>query len=101
MTGKIGAVDVGSDGASANQILYQLEKASVGDHLIFAWCISHKAQFALYDAFNGSQLETDALRQLENEFYLFKKASLKWRLFKRYAWENSLLLQAFRRYKVG
>ena len=77
MTGKIGAVDVGSDGASANQILYQLEKASVGDHLIFAWCISHKAQFALYDAFNGSQLETDALRQLENEFYLFKKSKFE------------------------
>ena len=52
-------------------------------------------------AFTDSQLETDAQKQLEYEFYLFKKATVKWRLFKRYATilEKSLLLQALRRYK--
>ena len=70
-------VGVGSDGASANKSLYRLEKTSVGDHLIFAWCISHKVQLALHDAFTGSQLETDAQKQLENEFYLFKKSNFE------------------------
>ena len=65
-------VGVGSDGASANKSLYRLEKASVGDHLIFAWCLTHKVQLALHDAFTGSQLETDGQKQLENEFYLSK-----------------------------
>ena len=70
-------VGVGSDGASANKSLYRLETASVGGHLIFAWCLSHKAQLALHNAFTGSQLETNAQKQLENEFYFFKKATLK------------------------
>ena len=70
-------VGVGFDGASANKSLYRLETASVGDHLIFAWCLSHKAQLALHYAFTGSQLETNAQKQLENEFYFFKKATLK------------------------
>ena len=70
-------VGVGSDGASANKSLYRLETANVGGHLIFAWCLSHKAQLALHNAFTGSQLETNAQKQLENEFYFFKKATLK------------------------
>ena len=37
----------------------------------------HKVQLALYDAFTVSQLETDAKKQLEIGFYLFKKATLK------------------------
>ena len=49
-------VGVGSDGASANKSLYGLENASVGDHLIFAWCLLHKVQLALHDAFTGSEL---------------------------------------------
>ena len=78
-------IGVGSDGASANKSLYKLEKAAVGDHLVFSWCLSHKLELALHDAFKSSNLDSKAQKQLELEFYLFKKATLKWRLFKRYA----------------
>lgn len=40
---------------------------------------------AVKDAFQNVILDSEAQRQLENEYYLFKKATLKWRLFKRYA----------------
>ena len=93
---KNGEDGVGSDGASANKSLYWLGKGSVGDHLTFAWCLSHEVQLALHGAFTGSQLETDAQKQLENEFYLFKKATLKWRLFKQYA---AILEKTAYRYK--
>ena len=57
----------------------------MGDHLIFAWCLLHKLELALHDAFTVSQLETDAQKQLEKRFCPFKKTGLKWRLFKQYA----------------
>ena len=78
-------VGVGSDGASANRRLFALKKAAVGDHLAFSWCLSHKLQLALRDAFKDISLESSAQNQLQEEFYLFKIATLKWRLFKRYA----------------
>ena len=78
-------VGVGSDGASANRRLFALKKAAAGDHLAFSWCLSHKLQLALRDAFKDISLESSAQNQLQEEFYLFKKATLKWRLFKRYA----------------
>ena len=74
-------VGIGSDGAITNESL----KTSVGDHLTFAWCLLHKVQLALHYAFTDSQLETDTQKQLEYKFYVFKKATMKWRLFKRYA----------------
>ena len=48
---------------------------------MFAWCLLHKVQLALHNALSDSQLEIDTQKQLENELYLFKKATLKWRLF--------------------
>ena len=78
-------VGVGSDGTSANKRLYLLEKEDVGDHLVFIWCSSHKLELAVKDAFKNVVLDSEAQQQLEKEYYLFKKATLKWRLFKRYA----------------
>ena len=78
-------VGVGSDGASANRRLFALKKAAAGDRLAFSWCLSHKLQLALRDAFKDISLESSTQNQLQEEFYLFKKATLKWRLFKRYA----------------
>ena len=75
----------GSDGASANKSLFKLEKEALGEHLVFTWCLSHKLELALKDAFRDSSLDQRAQNQLTSEFYLFKKATLKWRLFKRYA----------------
>ena len=48
-------VGVASNGASTNKVPYQLENASVVDHLIFAWPLSYELELALHDAFTGSQ----------------------------------------------
>ena len=48
-------VGVASNGASTNKVLYQPENASVVDHLIFAWPLSHELELALHDAFTASQ----------------------------------------------
>ena len=90
-------IGVESDGASANRRLYGLEKTTVGNHLVFTWYLSHKLKLALHDAFKGNQLKKDAQNQLESEFYLFKKATLKWRLFKRYAEINGQVALRYKR----
>ena len=51
---------------------------------MFTWCLSHKLELALKDAFKGKELDKKAKEQLSSEFYLFKKATLKWQLFKKY-----------------
>ena len=52
-------VGLGSDETNANKRLYKLEK-------------------------EDTQLEKDAQLQLENDYYIFKKVTLTWRLFKCY-----------------
>ena len=59
-------VGVESDGTSANKTIYALEKSADENHLVFSWCLLHKLEFALHDS----------------GYYLFKKATLKWCLFK-------------------
>ena len=75
----------GSDGASVNEALFKLEKEQLGEHLIKGWCANHKAELAIHDAFKVSELNTESERLLNNIYYLFRKANLKWRLFKRQA----------------
>ena len=48
------------------------------------WYLSHKLELALEDAFKDKELDKKAQEQLFSEFYLFKEATLKWRLFKKY-----------------
>ena len=76
-------VGLGSDGMNANNCLYELEKEEIRrDHLVFTWCLSHKLELALQKSYTmGTQLEKDVQLQLANEYYLFKKVTLKWRLF--------------------
>ena len=66
-------VGVGSDGTSGNKSIYALEKSTVGNHLVFSWCLSHKLELVLNDAFNDSHLEKWTQTQLESEHYLLKK----------------------------
>ena len=76
-------VGLGSDVMNANKCLYELEKEEIRrDHLVFTWCLSHKLELALQKSYTmGTQLEKDVQLQLANEYYLFKKVTLKWRLF--------------------
>ena len=79
-------IGLGSDGTSTNKNVHRLEKADVGDHLILILCLSHKLELAIHDAFRKeSCLNEDAEEQLISTYYLFKRANLKWRLFKRHA----------------
>ena len=75
----------GSDGASVNEALFKLEKEHLGEHLIKGWCANHKAELAIHDAFKVSELNSESEQLLNNIYYLFRKANLKWRLFKRQA----------------
>ena len=87
----------GSDGASVNTALFALEKEELGDHLIKGWCANHKCELALHDSFRISKLNTECEDILSNIFYFFRKANLKWRLFKQQAKSMELKQLKFQR----
>jgi hypothetical protein len=89
-------IGLGSDGTNTNKALYRLEMEEIGDHLILVLCVSHKLELAIHDAFKKSKLYDAAEEQLVVTYYLFKRANLKWRLFKRHA---LLMKKSSRRYK--
>ena len=79
-------VGLESDGTNANKCLYEIEKETFRDHFVLTWCLSHKLELAMHKSYKtDTQLEKDAQLQLANEYYIFKKATLKWHLFKCYA----------------
>ena len=90
-------VGLESDGTNANKCLYEIEKETFRDHFVLTWCLSHKLELAMHKSYKtDTQLEKDAQLQLANEYYIFKKATLKWHLFKCYA---EILGQRAFRYK--
>ena len=64
---------------------------------MFTWCLSHKLELALKDAFKGKELDKKAQDSFLLNF-MFKKATLKWRLFKKY---GKITGQEALRYKRG
>ena len=66
-------VGIGSDGASTNLALCALLKEAVRDHLVFMWCLSHKLELALKDAFKDKELDKKAQEQLLLNFTFLKK----------------------------
>lgn len=74
-----------SDGASVNMVLFNLVKEDIGDHYIHTWCPSHRLELAIGDAFKDSTLNTICEKSCMQTYYLFKSATLRWRLFKRQA----------------
>ena len=76
---------LGSNGTNTNKALYRLEKENVGDHLCLILCLNLKLELAVHDAIKQSSLNEDAEAQLVSTYYLFKRANLKWPLFKRHA----------------
>ena len=57
-------VGIGSDGASPNLALCELEKEEFCGHLVSMWCLSHKLELALEDAFKDKELDKKAQEQL-------------------------------------
>ena len=90
-------IGLGSDGTNTNKALYQLEKEIVGEHLVSIRCISHKLELAVHDAFKRSKLNSDAEEQLQTVYYLFRRANLKWRLFKKHANALEIKYHRFKR----
>ena len=81
-------IRLGSDGTNTNKVLYKLEKEEIVNWLIQILCLSHKLELVIHDTFKQSKLNRDAKEQLELVYYLFKQANLKWRLFKRQAFND-------------
>lgn len=75
----------GSDGAAVNKALFKLEQDDIGPHLVNGWCANHKAELGIRDAFKSSDLNIEVQALMSNIHHFFKKANLKWRLFKRQA----------------
>ena len=74
-----------SDGAAVNMALFEKVKADIGDHYVQVWCPSHRLELAIRDAFKESDFNNTCEKDLTDVYYLFKRATLRWRLFKRQA----------------
>ena len=85
-----------TDGASVNVVLHRLVKEEMGEHYLLVLCPSHKVELALKDSFKESTLNDRCEEDLRNTYYLFKKANLQWRLFKR---QSRFMAQSYIRYR--
>ena len=63
--------------------MHELIKNEIGEHYLLTLCPAHKIELAIENAFELSALNNDCNTDYVNIFYLFKKANLRWRLFKR------------------
>ena len=63
--------------------MYNLIKTELGEHYLLTLSPAHKIELAIQDAFESSDLNNKCNTDYVNIFYLFKKAKLRWRLFKR------------------
>ena len=74
-----------SDGARVNLSLFNKVKTEIGDHYVQVWCPSHRLELAIRDAFKLCAFNNTCEKDLTDIYYLFKRATLRWRLFKRQA----------------
>lgn len=79
-----------SDGASVNVKLHRLVQEELGAHYTLVLCPSNKVELAIGDAFKLSELNSQCQEDVTNVYYLFKKATLQWRLFKQHARCNEI-----------
>ena len=66
--------------------MHELIKNEIGEHYLLTLCPPHKIELAIENAVELSPLNNDyntMSTYFINIFYLFKKANLRWRLFKR------------------
>ena len=79
-----------TDGASVNVKLHRLVQEKLGSHYRLILCPSHKVELAIGDAFKLSELNSQCQEDVTNVYYLFKKAPLRWHLFKHQAQCNEI-----------
>ena len=68
----------------------------MGDWFVSVLCLNHKVELAIHDTFKISINET-AEKQLIDVYYLFKRANLKWRLFKQFGTFSGLKYKRYKR----
>lgn len=85
-----------SDGAAVNVALYNLVKPTMGEHYLLILCPAHKVELALKDSFKGSSLNDTSQKTCTEVYYFFRRAPLRWKLFKR---QGTFLEQEYRKYK--
>ena len=74
-----------TDGAPVNIAMHRLVKDEIGEHYLLILCPNHKVELAVHDGFNVSAMNNECEKDLSDIYYLFKRANLRWRLFKRQA----------------
>ena len=74
-----------TDGAPVNVAMHRLVKEEIGEHYLLILCPNHKVELAIHDAFNESAMNKKSEKDLSDIYYLYKRANLRWRLFKRQA----------------
>lgn len=90
-------IGICSDGASVNRAVYNLLAEEFGDHYLLMLCPSHKFQLAINDAFGSSLLNNRTEKDYTEVYSLFKKAPLRWRLFKRQSLFMGIPLKRYKR----
>ena len=72
-----------SDGAAVNRAVYKQLVDELGPQYSSMFCLSHKFELALNDAFQISKLNENSENSYTDIYYFFKCSLLRWRLFKR------------------
>ena len=73
------------DGAPVNVKMHQLIQTELGEHYLLTLWPTHKIELAVKDVFEQLDFNNNCNKDYVNIYYLFKKANLRWRLFKRQA----------------
>ena len=63
--------------------IHNLIETELGENYLLTLCPAYKIELAIQDAFESSNLNNKFNTDYVNIFYLFKKANLRWRLFKK------------------
>ena len=85
------------DRAAVNSDLYRKLKEELGDHYIQVWCpLVHCLELGIRDAFDTSEFNATCEVTCTSIYYLFRKATLRWRLFK---WQAFFQDLPFKKYK--
>ena len=72
-----------TDGAPVNVHMHEVVKEELDDHHQLILCPPHKFELAINDALKTVPLNTECDNDSVNIYFFFKRANLKWRLFKR------------------
>ena len=72
-----------SDGAAVNRAVYNQLVDELGPQYLSMFCLSHKFELALNDAFQISKLNENSENSYTDIYYFLKRSLLCWRLFKR------------------